>query len=134
METSYLKAHPFGNRYSEWMPNLHSDCCWDSNSCARGSHGPPKAQAVTLSHGSPMQIFTCTQEVPSITLHTRAIIAKWYLNILELLRVCVINCCRFTNPQPHAMQSRNFGRSKLHQQGVELHLVLESIARCRCNN
>ena len=25
METSYLKAHPFGNRYPGWMPNLHSD-------------------------------------------------------------------------------------------------------------
>ena len=22
METSYLKAHPFGNRYPEWMPSL----------------------------------------------------------------------------------------------------------------
>ena len=26
METSYLKAHQLGNRYPEWMPNLHSDC------------------------------------------------------------------------------------------------------------
>ena len=25
METSYLKAHPFGNCYPEWMPNLPSD-------------------------------------------------------------------------------------------------------------
>ena len=25
METSYLKAHPFENRYLEWMPNLTSD-------------------------------------------------------------------------------------------------------------
>ena len=25
METSYLKAHPFWNRYPEWIPNLHPD-------------------------------------------------------------------------------------------------------------
>ena len=37
METSYLKAHLFGNRYPEWMPNLPSDRGQDSNPCARGS-------------------------------------------------------------------------------------------------
>ena len=30
METSYLKAHPLGNRYPEWMPNLHSHHSQDS--------------------------------------------------------------------------------------------------------
>ena len=39
METSYLKAHPFGNRYPDWMPNLHLDCGQDSNPCTRGSQG-----------------------------------------------------------------------------------------------
>ena len=39
MEISYLKAHPFGNRYPEWMPNLHSDRGQDPKA-------PPKAQAV----------------------------------------------------------------------------------------
>ena len=34
METSYLKAHPFENRYPEWMPNLHSNRSQDSNQCA----------------------------------------------------------------------------------------------------
>ena len=33
METSYLKAHPFGNRYLEWKPNLSSDRGQDSNPC-----------------------------------------------------------------------------------------------------
>ena len=37
METSYLKAHPFGNRYPEWTPNLHSARSQDSNPCAMGS-------------------------------------------------------------------------------------------------
>ena len=32
METSYLKVHQFGNRYPEWMPNLHSN---------RGQQGVP---------------------------------------------------------------------------------------------
>ena len=41
MGTSYLRAHPFGNRYPEWMSNLHSDRGQDSNQCARGSQGLP---------------------------------------------------------------------------------------------
>ena len=40
METFYLKAHPLGDRYPEWTPNLHSDRSQDSNPCARGSQGP----------------------------------------------------------------------------------------------
>ena len=47
METSYLKAHSFENRYPEWMTNLHSDRSQDSNPCAQGSQSP-KAQAVPL--------------------------------------------------------------------------------------
>ena len=37
METSYLKLNPFRNRCPEWIPNLHSDCCPDSNPCSWGS-------------------------------------------------------------------------------------------------
>ena len=42
METSYLKAHPFGNRYLEWtgLEPLRS-----------GIPRPLKAQAVLLYHG-----------------------------------------------------------------------------------
>ena len=43
MEASYLKAHPFWNRYPEWMPNLHSDR-------VLGDPKTPKAQAVPLYH------------------------------------------------------------------------------------
>ena len=49
IEISYLKAHPSGNRYPEWMPNLHSDP-------ATREFGDPKAtkaQAVPLYHGGP---------------------------------------------------------------------------------
>ena len=50
METSYLKAHPFGDHYPEWMPNLPLGCDQDTNSSAwrslapqitRGSTAPP---------------------------------------------------------------------------------------------
>ena len=37
METSNLKAHPFGNRYPEWMPNLPLNRGQDSNPLALGS-------------------------------------------------------------------------------------------------
>ena len=48
IETSYLKAHPFGNRYPEWMPNLHSDGGQDSSLCARGSQGPQSTSGSTI--------------------------------------------------------------------------------------
>ena len=48
METSYLKAHPFGNRYPEWMPNLPSDRGQDSNPCAWGTLGPHSAHGSTV--------------------------------------------------------------------------------------
>ena len=47
-ETSYLKAHPFGNRYPEWIPNLHSDCGQDSNMCTQRSQGPQRASGSTV--------------------------------------------------------------------------------------
>ena len=38
MGTFYLKTHPFGNRYLEWMPNLPSDAghTRNSNQCTYG--------------------------------------------------------------------------------------------------
>ena len=47
MET-YLKAHPFEDRYPEWTPNLHSDRSQDSNPCVRGSQGPQNARGFTV--------------------------------------------------------------------------------------
>ena len=40
METSYLKARPFGHHYQEWMPNIPSDRGQDSSLCIWGSQGP----------------------------------------------------------------------------------------------
>ena len=37
METFYMKAHTFVNRYPERMPNLPWYCERDSNQCAWGS-------------------------------------------------------------------------------------------------
>ena len=33
MKTYHLKAHLFGNRYTEWKPYQPSDRGWDSNPC-----------------------------------------------------------------------------------------------------
>ena len=43
-ETSYLKVHPFGNCYPEWMPNLNSDCGQDLNPWAWGIPRPLKCK------------------------------------------------------------------------------------------
>ena len=48
METSYLKAHPLGNRYPEWTPNLRSDRSQDSNPCARGFQGLQSTSGSTV--------------------------------------------------------------------------------------
>ena len=48
METSYLKAHPFGSHYPEWMPNLHSDRGQDLNPCAQGSQGHHSVSGFTV--------------------------------------------------------------------------------------
>ena len=48
METSYLKAHRFGNRYPEWTPNLYSDRGQDLNPCARGSQGLQSTSGSTV--------------------------------------------------------------------------------------
>ena len=50
METSYLKAHPLGDRYPEWTPKLPSDRNQDSNPCARRSQGPQSARTHTHTH------------------------------------------------------------------------------------
>ena len=47
-ETSYLKTPSFRSRCPEWMPNLPSDCGWDSNPCTLGSLGPLKARGCTV--------------------------------------------------------------------------------------
>ena len=44
METSYLKAHPFVNRYPEWMPNLFLDL----NLCTWGYLGPQSTHGSTV--------------------------------------------------------------------------------------
>ena len=53
MEISYLKAHPFGNRYPEWMPNLPSDYSQDLNPFTWDLKRLPQAHMVPLCHSSP---------------------------------------------------------------------------------
>ena len=48
METSYLKAHPFGGHYPQWMPNLPSDRDKNSNPCAWESQGPQSTCGFTV--------------------------------------------------------------------------------------
>ena len=49
METPYLKAHPLGNHYPKWTPDLHLDRSQYLKICTRGSQDP-RAQAVTMSN------------------------------------------------------------------------------------
>ena len=39
METSYLKAHPFGNSYPEWMPSVLSGPCGLGSQCLQNTCG-----------------------------------------------------------------------------------------------
>ena len=48
MKITYLKAHPFRNRYLEWMPNLPSDRGQDSNPCTWESFEPVGARGSTV--------------------------------------------------------------------------------------
>ena len=58
METSYQKAHPFGNRYPEWRPNNPSDNGQDSNPRTRGSQDPQSASDSTVARFLPQRIST----------------------------------------------------------------------------
>lgn len=48
METSYLKAQPFRNRYPERMPNPPSDRGLDSNPCIWGSLSPQNTRGSSV--------------------------------------------------------------------------------------
>ena len=50
METSYLKAHPLGNHYPEWIPNLHLTVA-RIQTHALGEPKASIAQVVLLYHG-----------------------------------------------------------------------------------